>query len=187
MQVENAPREPVLITERLFLRPLVEEDASCVQVLAGDERISRLTLNIPHPYKDGLAEAWIQRCANKLVDGTGVTLAVTEKQSGDVLGAVNVEIDPVHSRGEIGYWIGVPYWGRGYATEAAKSLVRYVFIEKGLHRIQGRYLACNIASGCVLTTLGFHQEGVLRQHDLRPWGFEDVVICGLLKADWQVY
>lgn len=185
MQKALIPDRPVFITERLLLRPFVEEDAERVQTLAGEKQVSRLTSNIPHPYSDGLAEAWIRRCGTKRQQGKGETLAVTKKDSGELVGAINIEIDRPNLCGEIGYWIGVPYWGCGYATEAARALVNYAFVERGLHRVHGKHLACNLASGRVLAAVGFQREGVLRQHDHRPWGFEDVVVWGVLKPDWN--
>jgi RimJ/RimL family protein N-acetyltransferase len=86
-------------------------------------------------------------------------------------------------RAELGYWIGVPWWGKGYATEAARAVVRYGFDELGLHKIHAHYLTRNPASGKVLERVGMRREGMLRE-EVRKWGrFEDVILCGILRSD----
>jgi RimJ/RimL family protein N-acetyltransferase len=90
-----------------------------------------------------------------------------------------------HSRAELGYWIGVPYWRRGFATEAGRSIVRFGFEELGLHRVQARHLERNPASGSVLRKLGMQLEGIHR-HAVRKWGvFEDVALYSVLITDWR--
>jgi RimJ/RimL family protein N-acetyltransferase len=108
---------------------------------------------------------------------------VTDRDSGELFGAVGLQIEPGHALGELGYWIGVPYWGRGYATEAARALMRYGYSRLGLHRIQARHFLRNPASGRVMEKLGMSREGVLRQ-SVRKWGrFEDVVLYARLAED----
>jgi RimJ/RimL family protein N-acetyltransferase len=71
----------------------------------------------------------------------------------------------------------------GYATEAARAVVRYGFDELGLHKIHAHYLTRNPASGKVLERVGMRQEGLLRE-EVRKWGrFEDVIVCGILRTD----
>jgi RimJ/RimL family protein N-acetyltransferase len=87
--------------------------------------------------------------------------------SGIVLGAINLRLELPHQRGELGYWIGEPYWGRGYATEAVSALIRYGFDTVGLNRIYARHLARNPASGRVMAKAGMQREGAQRQHVLK--------------------
>ena len=86
------------------------------------------------------------------------------------------------------YRIGIEnpeYWGRGYGTEAAKAVLAHGFSVLGLNRIYGHYLRRNPASGRVLEKIGMTQEGCLRQHD-KKWGqFEDLVVCGMLRSEWD--
>jgi len=78
-------------------------------------------------------------------------------------------IEADHRRAELGYWIGVPYWGKGYATEAARSVVNYGFSTLELHRIFASHVPANPASGRVLTKIGMRHEGRLLGHILK-WG-----------------
>jgi [ribosomal protein S5]-alanine N-acetyltransferase len=177
--------QPVLTTERLVLRPFVWEDAAAVQRLAGAREVADTTLNIPHPYEDGMAEQWIESHAAAFAAGRLVSYAVTDQPSGGLLGTVSLHLEPTHARGELGYWFGVPFWGKGYATEAARALVDFGFAHLQLHRIQARHFVRNPASGRVMQKLGMVYEGTLRQ-DVCKWGrFEDSAIYAVLAEEWR--
>jgi [ribosomal protein S5]-alanine N-acetyltransferase len=101
-----------------------------------------------------------------------------------VIGAIGLSLTPRHARGEIGYWVGLPYWGQGYATEAARALVHFGFSRLGLHRVQARHLSRNPASGRVLQKLGMALEGTQRE-SVRSWDrFEDVALYAVLAHEW---
>jgi RimJ/RimL family protein N-acetyltransferase len=86
---------------------------------------------------------------------------------------------------EIGYWIAVPYWGRGYATEAAAEIVRYGFEERNLQRVFACHFTRNPASGRVLQKAGMKYEGTLRQH-VRKWDeYVDVAFYGVLRHEYD--
>jgi RimJ/RimL family protein N-acetyltransferase len=177
--------EPILRTERLVLRPFTLNDASEVQRLAGDREIARETTEIPHPYEDGVAERWISTHAERFVNGEGVTLAVTLRSDGRLLGAISLEINRDGTWAEMGYWIGKPYWGQGYCTEAAREMLRYAFEAIGLHRVQARHFPRNPASGRVMQKIGMTCEGRQRQH-VKKWGeYLDLEIYGILEGEWR--
>ena len=176
---------PVLETPRLSLRPFEQADAPAVQRLAGAREIAATTLTIPHPYPDGAAEEWIAKYAPAFDRGTHVTFAVTRSDGTELVGSVGLAIDREHARAELGYWIGVPYWNRGYATEAARRVIAYGFSELGLNRIHASHLPRNTASGRVLQKAGMRFEGVLRQH-IRKWGeYEDLAVYGVLAEEYR--
>lgn len=93
---------PVLVGERLILRPFELKDAKRVQMLAGTPEIAAVTLLIPYPYPDGLAETWIGTHRESFQNGQNVSLAVCLKDSGLLIGAVGLEISQEHSRGSLG-------------------------------------------------------------------------------------
>lgn len=173
---------PTLETERLILRPFTVADAPAVQRLAGEKTIADNTLNIPHPYADGMAEAWIGSHDAALARGESLVLAVTLSGEG-LIGAIGLNLDRPNRRGELGYWIAVPHWGRGFATEAAKAVIRYGFQSLGLNRIEANHLTRNPASGRVLAKVGMRLEGVHRQHVLKNGVFEDLARYAILAAD----
>jgi [ribosomal protein S5]-alanine N-acetyltransferase len=156
---------PTLKTSRLTLRPFRLADAPRLQQLAGAREVALNTLLIPHPYPDGAAEEWIASHAVKFDEGT-INLAIDD---GELCGAIGLVVDREHDRAEIGYWLGVPYWGRGYATEAVVEVIRYGFEELHLNRIFAAHFTRNPASGVVLRKAGMKFEGTLRQN-YKKWG-----------------
>lgn len=178
------PELPTLPTGRLVLRPFARDDAPVVQALAGHRDVASTTLNIPHPYADGLAEVWIETHRPAWEAINFMSLAATTEADG-VVGAVSLHLSIVHGRGELGYWIGVPFWNRGYATETSAEVLRYAFEVLGLNRVVGRHITRNPGSGRVMQKLGMTHEGCLRQHCVK-WGrAEDVDVYGILRREWS--
>jgi ribosomal-protein-alanine N-acetyltransferase len=177
-------QRPTLVTERLVLRPFDLSDAGRVQELAGDWAIAEMTLEIPHPYEDGMAEQWISTHEPRFEEGSLLNFAVTLRETAELIGAVGLGLTARFERAEIGYWIGKPYWNKGYCTEAGVAVVEYGFTTLGLNRIFASHYARNPASGRVMIKLGMKPEGVLRRH-LKRWDrFEDMVVYAILKEEW---
>ena len=176
---------PPLLTEILILRSFTLQDAADVQRLAGDRDIASTLTNMPHPYEDGMAEEWMLSCSEKFENGEALNFAITRRTDKHLIGGIELRLDPAHENAELGYWIGKPYWGCGYATEAAKAVVAYGFEVLKLNRIHARRFKRNPASGRVLEKIGMHYEGCLRQH-IKKWdNFEDLMTYGMLKADYD--
>lgn len=176
---------PTLRTDRLVLRPLAPEDAPRLQELAGAREVAAMTLTIPHPYEDGVAERWIAEVGDAAAKGTRLVLGVTIEPDG-LIGTVGLDLEPDHQRAELGYWIGVPYWNRGFATEAVIPVIDYGFHELGLHRIYARVFPRNPASAKVLEKIGMAREGKLREHILKWDVFEDVECFAMLASEWNL-
>lgn len=151
---------PTLETERLVLRPFAIADGRRVQQLAGDRRVAELTAQIPHPYPDRLAEIWIASHPMLWRNRQLAPFAVTLRETGELIGAISLRLFAQGPRAELGYWIGVPYWNRGYCTEAAREVLRFGFEDLDLQGIQARHLLNNPASGRVLEKLGMRYDGV---------------------------
>jgi RimJ/RimL family protein N-acetyltransferase len=146
---------PVLATKRLVLRAPCEADARAVAHLVNDRRIAENTARIPYPYSLADAQGFIA-WANG-ADGEPsflITLA-----DGELIGGCGIGLlrgpDP-----EIGYWLGVPYWGCGYATEAARALIDHAFGTLGYERLAASARVSNPASRRVLEKCGFQWCGV---------------------------
>src|SRR5262245_14832205 len=154
---------PTIRTRRLILRPFTMDDAAEVTRLAGDREIASTTLLIPHPYAVEDARSWFGAHQAALDDRSGLDLAVCVR-AGALVGSVGLIFHTGHDRGEIGYWIGRPLWGRGYATEAAGAMLNYGFETVGLHKIHAYHYTRNPASGRVLEKIGMRPEGVMRGH-----------------------
>jgi RimJ/RimL family protein N-acetyltransferase len=172
-----------LQTERLTLRPYVLADIPALVPLIGAREVAATTLRIPHPYTEAIARDFVALAEGDLSTGKCVRLGIFLRQSDSLCGGVGLMIDPSHRHAELGYWIGVPYWGNGYATEAALAVVRYGFETLRLHRIFASHFANNPASAGVLKKIGMRHEGCMRAHVLK-WGkFLDLEMYGMLATD----
>jgi [ribosomal protein S5]-alanine N-acetyltransferase len=174
----------VMETERLVLRPLIAADAPAVAALAGRREIADTTISIPHPCSEERAVEWIAIHTVRS-GGKAVVFAITLKQCGSLIGSMGLrDIDTEHSQAEMGFWIGLDWWGQGYATEAGRTVLRFAFEHLNLNRVHAHHMVRNPASGRVLERIGMRREGVLRQR-VRKWGvFEDVVVMAILREDW---
>jgi [ribosomal protein S5]-alanine N-acetyltransferase len=172
--------DPTLQTARLRLRPYAEADIPELVRLIGAREIAATTLRIPHPYTENDAREFLARMETDGEVRLGIRLRAAER----LIGGVGLRLDPQHQHAELGYWLGVPYWGQGYATEASREMLRYGFEELTLHRIFASHFAHNPASGRILRKLGMRYEGCQRGH-LRKWDeFIDLELYGLLREEW---
>jgi RimJ/RimL family protein N-acetyltransferase len=176
---------PTITTERLVLRPFARSDAADVQRLAGEWAVADTTSNIPYPYPDGAAEAWISGHAERFERREIMTLAVTLRATGELAGCISLRLKDSDDKAEMGYWMGVPYWKRGYCSEAARALMTYGFEQMGLHRIYAFHFARNPASGRVMQKAGMSCEGTLRQHVKKWERYEDLVAYGILRSEYE--
>lgn len=150
--------QPTLATERLRLRPYRADDAGRIRQLAGERNIAEMTRTIPHPYPEGEAERWIQQQAEAWQQGSAVTFAVTLRNKDETIGTVGLFNRREHEA-EIGYWIGLPYQGEGYCTEAVEALTGFGIAELGITRFYASHLKRNPASGAVLRNAGLRRTG----------------------------
>jgi ribosomal-protein-alanine N-acetyltransferase len=174
---------PTLETDRLILRAFSEDDAPAVQTLARAREVADTTLNIPHPYPENGATTWIA-CHPANMEKGQYTFAIVRRQDQVLVGAMGIATNPTHNKGELGYWIGVPYWNQGYATEAARRIVQWGFEELHLNRIYARYLVRNSASARVMQKAGLKYEGTFKQDALKWDVYEDIGLCGLIRAEY---
>jgi len=176
--------QPTLRTSRLILRPFTVDDAVSVELLAGAREVADTTMHLPHPYPSGAAEQWIATHPGEWDAGTCATFAITDAGTGQLFGAIALTIAAAHARGELGYWIGLPFWNRGYCTEAGIAMLELGFETLGLHRIQARHLTRNPASGRVMQKLAMQPEGVHRHGMRKNDRFEDLAIYAILSDEW---
>ena len=163
------------------MRPYAEADVAELVPLIGTREVAATTLRIPHPYTEQDARAFI---AGALEPGK-ILLAITLRSDGRQIGGIGLRVEQQHQHAELGYWLGVPYWGKGYATEAGREVVRYGFQDLKMHRIFASHFGHNPASGKILVKLGMRHEGCQREH-LRKWDqFVDSVLYGMSQQEWK--
>ena len=208
MNVAQFPiSQPRLQTRRLELRAFSMGDAPAINELLKDKAIAANTQLMHFPYSTELARQWIAPQESNWKNGEAAVFAVcvnrqlneqtatigksagsdfsTVSTATPVIGVVGLEIDSLHERAELGYWIGKSWWGRGYCTEASAAVIEFGFECLGLNRIFAYHMVRNEASGRVMEKLGMRREGVLKQH-VKKWGrFEDTAVYGVLRTTKQ--
>jgi len=173
---------PTLQTERLRIRPYREADIPELVRLIGTREVAATTLRIAHPYSEQDARAFLELAK----EPDKLWLAVTLRADGRQIGGIGLRVELQHQHGELGYWLGVSYWSQGYATEAAREVLRYGFEDLALHRIFASHFKHNPASGKILKKIGMRHEGSQREH-LRKWNqFVDSELYGILRREWQI-
>lgn len=145
-------------TERLTLRPLRESDCNAIQTLASDFEVARWLSSIPYPYPEDGAVQFFEQQKKAWADGTNYGIAMELTDTGAFLGILGVmREDPEFW--EVGYWLGQPYWGQGYTTEALASLASWAFDTFCMAELRARYFQGNDASANVLRKCGFKENG----------------------------
>ena len=170
---------PVIETERLILSQLQEEDLPFVTEYLQDKIFSDLTSNIPYPYTREHAEFWMKMSRESFENNTGYTFAVRNKE-GKILGAIGLH-DREDDKAELGYWMGKPFWNKGYITEAATALIGFGFQELQLNKIYATYFLQNPASGRIMEKVGMEQEALLTQHVRKGEEYFDIMMYSVLK------
>lgn len=139
-------------TERLLLRPLSISDVEQIAKLGGDWDVASMTSRMPYPYSVEAAVQWLD---DHQADGElvrGITF------DGELIGICGYLPDE-GGTAEIGYWVGKPYWGQGFATEAAKALIAHAFKTGPFHTLTCGHFTDNTASRRVIEKLGFAYVG----------------------------
>ena len=143
-----------LETERLILRTPRPGDIAGMVVWLGDYNVSRNMARVPHPYGEEDAEMFV---AGIRREGRHYAFSIVRKSDGCFMGGTGLHEDATGF--EFGYWLGAPFWGQGYATEAAHRLVTFAFQDLGQATVHAGWFYDNPASGHVLAKLGARHNG----------------------------
>ena len=176
----------ILTTNRLILRDFVESDWEAM--LAYQQKPLYLRYNA---WTDRTPEA-VREFLQMFLDHqkqdprNKFQLAVTLKATGQLIGNCGVRRNSVKSfEGDIGYEFDPEHWGNGYATEAARAMLRFGFLEMYLHRITGHCVADNLGSAHVLEKLGMRREAHLRENQFYKNRWWDTLIYAILEEEWR--
>lgn len=145
-----------LKTERLLLRPLTVNDVEALTLLANNWNVARMLSRMPFPYSRDMAEDWIGRQPVTRAEGTEYVYGI--ELDGHFIGTCGVQ-KHADDTNEIGYWVGEPWWNKGFATEAARAVTDEAVSCFGAATMISGHFAENHASGRVLTKLGFRYTG----------------------------
>jgi len=145
---------PVLATERLVMRAPRDGDLEQLVTLADNRHVAEMLARMPHPYGEAEGRTFLAMAASRRA---GIVYALTLKDTGIFVGCAGLNTT---DRGlELGYWIGEPYWKRGYATEAAHALVDLAFQRTSIQVLHASTRVINPASRRVIHKCGFQYAG----------------------------
>lgn len=145
----------ILETERLILRPLNKDDVERVfNCWESDPDVAKYMFWTSHN-DINKTEKWVELEVSKIDSEDWYRWGFVEKESGLLIGTGLIYLDEEYGKFEIGYNLGKEAWGKGYATEAMREVVRFAREELGLKELVGRHAKLNISSENVLKKLGF--------------------------------
>jgi RimJ/RimL family protein N-acetyltransferase len=171
-------------TARLVLRPWARQDLNRLVKLGNNYAVAKNLSTFPHPYSMQDAEKWFEMQSESFLypDRPGGTLAITV--DGEAIGGIGIHPDkPVAP--ELGYWLGEPYWHKGYATEAAHGLIDWVFANSAWDLIVAGHYWDNHASGRVLTKMGFRYTQESQRYSLARGTEVRCLDMALTRAAWN--
>jgi len=173
-----------LTTDRLLLRPMQVEDAPVLFSFWSDPVVTKY-MNIESFSEVAQAEHMILLLQNLCAEDKAIRWTITLKDTGEVIGSGGFNyLDFENERAEIGYDLGAPYWGKGYAPEAIRAITAYGFQHLGLNRVEAKVEPENLNSIKVLNKLGFVEEGRLRQYEKSKGRLVDVLMFSALRDEW---
>lgn len=149
----TTPRDLEIATERLVLRPVAEADLDAIVTWIGDFEVSKMLARVPYPYRRADAESFLAATR----EAAGRNIALTIADEGGVVGGLG--LTGLRSEREFGYWLAKPAWGKGYATEAGRAFLAFLFEEAGLDIVRSGVFHDNPASLRVQGKLGFEKIG----------------------------
>ncbi len=177
---------PTLRTARLLLRPFGDGDGDDLFALHSNAFVLRYW-DAPPWSERARSARFIAACRQLADEGTGARLAVERVADGAFIGWCGLtRWNRDYRSASLGYCFADAAWGHGYATEAARGLLRWAFDALDLNRVQAETDTRNLASARVLEKLGFVREGTLREDCIVTGEVSDSWVYGLIRRDWQV-
>jgi [ribosomal protein S5]-alanine N-acetyltransferase len=178
---------PTLKTARLILRPTRTNDIDAIFRYASNPNVTRFTTWEAHRDRNDtvrfVAEYVAARYRDQMPDPLLISLREDESH---VVGAIGAFwATRANHCMEFGYWLAEPFWGRGFATEAARALVGHLFAAYEVERVQAHYIEGNDGSGRVMEKVGLTREGILRRALLHRGHFRDIHIYSILRGEWE--
>jgi RimJ/RimL family protein N-acetyltransferase len=172
-------------TSRLVLRAVAESDLPAMLAINGDAEVVRYLGHAPWESVDK-AEAWFKRVSAQVAAGTALELVLVCKATSHVIGRCGLfDYEKPDDHAMLGYILHRAHWRQGYMQEALRAFIAHGFDTIGLRRIEARAEGDNLASTGLLKSLGFTQEGVLRQRWITEGKPMDAHVFGLLKHEAQ--
>jgi len=176
---------PVLETERLILRKVQKKDCRDLFEYCSDPVSSRYSDWLPHEDRS-VTKQFIKGLLSSVSEGEYFLWCIELKESGKVIGSISItEMDRHFKVAELGYGIQKAYWGKGYATEAAETVLEYLFCRVGVQRVFARISTANLASVRLALRLNMECDGLLRKGCYIQGKSHDVYIYAITDEDYK--
>lgn len=181
----DAIEVPTLETERLVLRRIIPPDAPGVFDLFAQEEVVRY-IDVEVMTRPEQADALIRQFDELAASGRGLRWGAFSLEDGSLIGTCGFhDWDPRRFRAEVSYGLSPCCWGQGYMREALAAVLDYGFLQMNLRRVEALVDPADTRSQNLLTGMGFHLEGILREHDYIKGRFLDDMMFALLHDDWS--
>ena len=175
---------PTLETERLSLRPFTFDDEAAVFALVSDPAIARFVRFEAHRTPAD-TRVFLELAAEHYRRGDLFALAIILREDERLIGSCGFVSQSTERRSaEIGYWLGKPHWGKGYAVEAARALVRYGFEQMRLERVEAKCFVENHAGQRVIEKLGMKLEGTDRSERIKE-KYPELNMYAIARTEWD--
>jgi len=178
------PAQLPVVSQRLTIRPIVDDDLPDLLLINGDPEVTRF---LPYPTWLSLDDgrAWLKRMQALAEGGTGQQFVLVLNTTSRIAGTLLLfRFEESSARAELGYVLGREHWGQGLMREAITSFCTYAFSHLALRRLEAEVNPANAASAQLLIDVGFTQEGLLRKRWVAKDGAYDTNFFGLLAEEW---
>ncbi len=176
---------PVILTKRLRLRMPVAKDIPQLVEYANHPQISKMTLNVPHPYQEKDAISWLNMANQGFEDKNHFVFAICKQTDDKFMGGIGLRVNSRFNHAELGFWLGEPFWNNGYVTEATGKILEFGFEQIGLRKIFATHMIDNPASGKVMIKNGMIKEGELVDHIKKADEYYTVIQYRLTKDEFM--
>ena len=173
-----------ILTSRLRLRPFRPEDEPAVHAFTSDPEVTRYTSWEPHTPTE--TSVRLQMWIYQEWPGPSIQLAIESRDERTVIGWTGfLSIDSARQTGIFGYLLHRNYWGKGYATEAARGLIDWGFTQLNLHRVVAECAVENVPSTRILEKLGMRREAHFRKNIIKAGRWQDTYLYAQLREEWR--
>ncbi len=158
---------PLFLTRRLALRAPTFRDAPRIASLLEDGKVAQTLARVPQPYTLQDAERFVYWSATEAATGFATFLGLEARGEGaGLIGLISLERAENNPDPVLGYWLGAPYWGRGFMSEAVEAMIAFAKTGLRARRLKSGYFKDNTASARIQEKCGFAVVGESRVHAL---------------------
>ncbi len=176
---------PVLVTERLVLRPYTAADVPDIFVYASDPAVTQFLFWGPYT-EIQQAENYVRTVLQDYETGKDGPWGIEFREDGRFIGSIHLmDMNIKHSKAEVGFVLAKAYHNRGIMTEALSAVLAFALGQVGLNRVEGFCDVCNLASEAVMRKAGMIREGRLREYLYHKGAFRDFLVYSMLVRDFE--